>query len=470
MNRRPRGRIAALLAAALALAAIPLPAHAGPVVGGPATGTLVITKLAERGSAGDAGKGQALSEVPSVGIGGVTFTLERVPDVDLHTEQGWAKAAAYAGGIEGLDAAADIRDVLTDGGRSTLEAFSTTAPFTTGPSGTVRIEGIPVGLYLVTEVSGPSNAHLGPPFLVTLPIAHPEHPATWEYTVHVYPKNHVDWLTKTVKDSATFSGGEEFTYDLVADVPEGAQSLTISDTLDERLTFGKVTHLLTQATDGGALAETDWQGTVTHSPDGAISVTFDAATLAAQARVGVRISVSANAHGVIDNVAHYAFTLANADVLEGASNEVLTKWATLRVTKVSSADGSLLEGATFDLYTGDTHARSAYRVASGTTGTDGVAEFLVRYDDFADNGPIDDLQYWIVETSPPQGHVLDATPVPVLAETFRDGVYALTVENAPTPPFALPTIGGSRAVLPVLALMVVAGGAAWLVRSRRAHG
>ncbi|WKD59976.1 Fimbrial subunit type 1 precursor [Corynebacterium caspium DSM 44850] len=90
----------------------------------------------------------------------------------------------------------------------------------TEQTGDAVFDGLPQGLYRVKELEAPAgyNAQQAKPFLVTLPMTNPQTRTSWNYDVHVYPKNQkVDDVTpsKTVAD-LNKQAGDVIDYEITA--------------------------------------------------------------------------------------------------------------------------------------------------------------------------------------------------------------------------------------------------------------
>ncbi|WP_345450262.1 SpaH/EbpB family LPXTG-anchored major pilin, partial [Arthrobacter gyeryongensis] len=122
-------------------------------------------------------------------MAGVTFTVQKVDNIDLTTNAGWAAAAA-----------------LTPAQAAGQAGPGSTA--TTGAAGTATLGSLPLGLYLVTETGYPAGVTPSAPFLVTIPMTDPTGGNGWMYDVNVYPKNAVTAATKTVNDASVLKLGD----------------------------------------------------------------------------------------------------------------------------------------------------------------------------------------------------------------------------------------------------------------------
>lgn len=215
MNRK-KYRLAAAAVSALAIGLLGTGAPAAfaedaTPVGGPAAanpalindtakGSLHITKYTggDNGLPADGSEGGAPTNPLNQPLSGVAYSIYKVPGVDLTTSGGWASAVSYYNNIAGAE---------------TAVAAVTPTSLTTDANGQVNFTGLPLGLYLVKEVSAPAGYTMAAPFLVTLPMTDPDgvdgtlgtvdDNQNWMYDVYVYPKNQLDSITLAVVDKGT---------------------------------------------------------------------------------------------------------------------------------------------------------------------------------------------------------------------------------------------------------------------------
>lgn len=268
--RRPRRALATLIAcAALASAPVSLTFAAGPpdanniaLINGSATGAITIHKYAGApvdcaNNGTDQSACTALSGL--TGLAGAEFTITRVEGVDLTTNAGWQAAAGYR------DSSLSTKPPLSTDGAEI-------ATVTTTSGGTATTEDLPLGLYYVEETKPPTTAGTTyspvAPFLVTLPMTHPTDLNQWMYTVHVYPKNTAETITKTVADRWTqttdvVGGGittgsaraDGVTYTIETSVPVTARDAAelgryeIHDHFDARVLYQGLTSVVLTKTD-----------------------------------------------------------------------------------------------------------------------------------------------------------------------------------------------------------------------------
>ncbi|WP_425957088.1 SpaH/EbpB family LPXTG-anchored major pilin [Xylanimonas sp. McL0601] len=455
-----RGRIAVLVTAALALVATPLAASAAeappPSTITQPSGKLHITKLAQPATAGDEAPGTQLDTVTGVGIDGVTFEAQRLTDVDLTTAAGW-RAAQDLTLEQALKAnlGVPVEGETADGGKFTLT--------------------LPVGLYLVRETNTPADVVPAVPFLVTVPMTNPDNPTQWMYDVYVYPKSADSALTKTIKDGGAAVAGDTFTYDVMMELPEGTTKLVLTDTLDARLNFSESSLSVIgepRSADGSFDSEADTVKVNFDEATRILTVEYSGDIVTSNQSLGFRIAASVTAPGVISNEASYIATVPGGTV-SGDSDPVETKWGRIDVLKVNENDMPL-RGATFRIALTEQDAKNGNFVdGEAVSGANGRLSFVVRYSDWWNGeGHTEGKRgYWLVETQAPDGFELQPAPIgPFYVTGAPDDAAEATVVNVThNAGFELPAIGGNRAILPIIAAIVVGGGVIWLIRSRRAN-
>lgn len=136
------------------------------------TGSLTIHKYEYNGSGGSEGTGAADDTVPAdaVPLPGVTFSVTKV-----------AELTDYYG--------VDAKEMPTVEQAQGMTAIGTPYTETTDSTGKIELKDLPLGLYLVHEVSAPSQiTGKAADFLVSVPMTNADGD-DWLYDVHVYPKN-----------------------------------------------------------------------------------------------------------------------------------------------------------------------------------------------------------------------------------------------------------------------------------------
>lgn len=378
--------------------------------------------------AGVSSDGTKVTDITLPTLAGVNFDVYEVVGVDLTTNAGWAAATALQNHTitQAEIAAGSITvDVDVDGVPTpTTFTLATPTTVTTGTGGLATFTG-KVALYLVNENLGssgtitdgtgavvPNNAITpSKPFLVTLPMTTPSGDGAlteWMYTVHAYPKNAADTITKTVTDQGTVTSEhagaaalKAFQYQVATSVTPGLTAAEIAtyvigDNLDPRLglTSVKVTSMVDvdgvpTATD--MIPTTDyvvyvndvvWDGTAIAAGSAKkVEVVLTEAGIAkAMAGGGATTVIDvttpvADADG-LTHVANDAQFIPNAGwwaahtgddspydpktdnpgsnggekVTPPTSNKVQTIFGALDVTKVDAKDGTALNGAVFAVY------------------------------------------------------------------------------------------------------------------------
>lgn len=506
MRNNKKGLIASLGAAVTALALAlggSAAAFAAPTTIDPnSTVNLNIVKLStpDGNPLQPTGKTQS-HPAGSTPIGGVEFTVRQITNAgDLTTNAGWQEAATVE-----YDAATGA---WTKAGAAFTPSFSATAPNVqtavtdingvprTGAvdadgygTGAAAYQNMPIGLYFVSETDTPAGVTPAAPFVVALPMTDPTSLDAWMYTVHVYPKNSKQTLTKSVDDSAAYvpGGSNDIVWTLGADVPRVNTSsnpaapvwakptaFTVTDKLDvqlEAVTAGDVEVSITNgagtAIGAQPVAGTDYDIALAGDPQ-TLTVTFkgandgfaklQAAAATPNAKVVVRITSQAETPaadtladtnaGIIANGGPSAHrtsaslvTTVDGETTTLYSNTVESKWQNVIFSKVNdAASPAYLAGAEFALYASaaDAEAGAQELVASAASAAnaDNVALNNVRVSDH-ENGvaiadPADYRVYWLAETVAPAGYELLAEPIPVVLLSNGD-VQKVTLDGSGKP-------------------------------------
>lgn len=452
--------VAVLGAAAVGLIGLVGAANAAETTPGPGNidpahqATLTIHKY--DGTPGKAGDG-TVQDATSFGnaLAGVQFTITPVTakgrdTISLDTAAGWDL-------INGVTAAG------VQAGGYTLDTASAKT-VTTDASGATPTTGLGHGLYLVTETGYGDNSITTPvvPFLVTLPL--PQTNGGWLYDVHVYPKNTVDKNvpSKTVSDPSAVTIGSTVPWTINAPVqpnkPGVIAKFTITDQLDSRLTYKDLSI-------AGFTAVTDYNVT---DVNGLVTIEFTA-TGVAKLKAGDMVVVTLNTKvtsvgdGVIPNEATvYTNDNGGKSTTNPGNPEPSTNWGTLEISKVAQGDSAkALAGAVFAVYDGDNQV--------GTITTDATGHGSI--DLWVGNDSVNSKDYTFKETTAPAGYVLDATVHTVSVKAGASTVTGIqTVTNTQQTHPTLPLTGANGQLLMTvggLALVLLAGGGALVVRSKR---
>lgn len=465
------GRVGKLIATAstLALASVGLigvtAANAEDIVN--KEGSLTIHKSAVESfdDRGDKGDGNIIDPAPGPGLAGVEFEIHEVlfqgDPIDLTVSEGWDKVNSL--GATPSDPFPAVGSDFTLGDMT---------PVVTGADGSVTANGLHTGLYYVEEVG--SGDHLisqkVEPFFVTIPYPN-KADNTWNYNVHVYPKNVKTGFdaTKTV-DAPVGLIGQNVPWQISVKVPSLAnpyESLTIADDMTGALEFvswGAVT------LNGTTLeANADYEivdGVIVFTENGLQLV--DTATADAEATVVVVVNskvIAVPEDGVVPNVA--SVKLNGNEEKSDASTNV----GQLIINKVDKNDlAKVLAGAEFAIYASAPDADGnpvGEPLATAPTDVNGVINWKLHLGDKLSQ------TFWVVETKAPDGYVLPADPwTEILVEKGTVTANTVEIKNfSPTGP-DLPLTGAQGTLLFTVAgigLMVAAGGALMVRRARRNH-
>ncbi|WP_196717324.1 SpaH/EbpB family LPXTG-anchored major pilin [Actinomyces trachealis] len=232
MIRRSVGLAAAVTLAAGALVVPATAATPAANVDGNHASTLTVHKCEQTDTNGvTVGTGNDDPGVECKAVKGVEFTITEL-SYDLTTQQGWIDLAAAKGDVnKAADAAhktgTTFKHITEDSGVITFTDAETTA----GKA------------YLVSETKTPAGVIPAADFIVTLPMTNPGNTSSWNYDVHVYPKNTVAGVKKEVSDSGRPSGsGNALTYTITTSIPkvgdEGIKKYQVIDILDPRVQTG----------------------------------------------------------------------------------------------------------------------------------------------------------------------------------------------------------------------------------------
>ncbi|UVJ38777.1 SpaH/EbpB family LPXTG-anchored major pilin [Arthrobacter sp. CJ23] len=422
--------------------------------------------------------GTALTPAQLAGLtpmAGVTFTVQKVNNIDLTTNAGWTAAAALTPAQAAAQAATPGSTVITDA------------------AGTATLGNLPLGLYLVTETGYPAGVTPASPFLVTLPMTDPVNESNWIYNVNAYPKNAVTGATKTVTDAPAIKLGDNVQWTITGDIPNvnPIDGYRIVDQLDPKLTYTNSTVALS---NGATLTLNTDYTIVFDAATNTLTVDFTAsgrAILAADptAKVLVTVNTTVNTVGQIANTAFVYSNAASFTITPGqpggpvVTPPVITKWGDIVLHKQDSQSSAALAGATFSVYPtqvdalAGTNAITIAGVSSWTTDATGNLVISgLRYSNWANGAAVSPGQpgyqsYWLVETKAPAGYELLAQPVETTVTSADPSVVTVTIDNVPhNAGFQLPLTGGVGTwALTAGGVLVLAGAGLFMVTGRRSR-
>ncbi|UKA58949.1 SpaH/EbpB family LPXTG-anchored major pilin [Arthrobacter sp. FW306-2-2C-D06B] len=443
----------------------------------PRTGSLTIHKYEKPATpTGLPHDGMALTAAQLEGMtpmAGVTFTVQKVNNIDLTTNAGWAAAAA-------LTPAQAAAQAATPGSTATTDA-----------SGTATLGNLPLGLYLVTETGYPAGVTPSAPFLVTLPMTDPAGGNGWIYDVNVYPKNAVTTATKTVNDASVVKLGDNVQWTITSDIPNvnPIDGYRIVDKLDSKLSYANSAVALSN--NAALVLDTDYT-VVFDTASNTLMIDFTAsgrAILAANPTAKVLVTVNstvstvgeiANTALVYPNAASFAITPGQPGGPVLTPPVSTTKWGDIVLHKKDSQSSAALSGAVFSVYPSradalaGTKAISVGGVSSWTTDASGNLVISgLRYSNWANGKPVGPGQpgyqsYWLVETKAPAGYELLAQPVETAVTSNDPSAVTVTIGNIKqNTGFQLPLTGAGTWPLTAGGILVLAGAGLFMATGRR---
>lgn len=439
------------------------------------------------------------------------FTVYRIGDLDPKILADWQTYASLSGAD--YDATNN-----TLGGTALTEVAQVT---TTNGSAT---ENLPLGFYYVVETPQ-QGVSAAAPFAVALPMTMPDN-STWNYDVHVYPKNQEFGIEKQVSD-AYATAGSEIEYTLIGDTiaipqnmtgyeryiivdrqpanitvdPASAQvALLINNEVSETLVAGEGGDFtaIAGATAGDTKIELTPAGleklTAARGGEGG-------ATLQVQVTLGATVNGTPEANfpanegstPIVETNTTYLYVdngLGDPDnpTPEDPQDQVESRFGQVTLNKTGSDTNEALPGAVFQLYrcapsTGD-DATDEPQTIDGPLTVNGANEWTtdeegrivitgLQVDDYRNGGVgADDLtdtfDYCFLETESPEGYELLPDPVPV---DISDANPVGSVDIANVPDNGgndLPFTGAQGyALFGVAGLTLIAGAGAIAMKSKK---
>nr|WP_250544237.1 SpaH/EbpB family LPXTG-anchored major pilin [Canibacter zhuwentaonis] len=416
------------------------------------TETTIVHKHKQQTLQGRPGTGQ-IENPAGDAIAGVEFKIQKL-DLDLTQNTDWET----------------LKTLTPDDAKNRVVMGSETTR-TTDPNGEATFDGLAVGAYLVTETNAPAGVvKKAAPFIVTIP--RPNGNNTWNYNVHVYPKNTVsNKPTKTLDDTNATKLGDSVTWTITQVLPELQQGemfteVSFTDQLQEGLEYVAPT---TAQVDG---MEVNVTVTATGNGNRTLEGSLDnPENLTGGETVTFTITTTVNDPGKIVNTAKVKIETSDGggttqqtptDPGGGPGGAPTIFFGYFDIQKYVTGTTTAISGATFELYKDETC----------TTKVD-LQETLITVDTGKLVSPIAVKagKYSIKEIKAPTGYVLNTTctPVTVGEDNTLANPATVTVYNSKVTVPALPLTGaqGQTIMLTTGGILITAGIAAVAIVHRK---
>jgi fimbrial isopeptide formation D2 family protein/LPXTG-motif cell wall-anchored protein len=441
-------------------------------------GSIIVHKFANPSNQKGQPDGNGQVDSSAQPIQGVVFEYCKIDGIDLFdgTNTGWNSLNAIKDTDKLAAAVIDPAQKPMTLGSYTLSGC-TSLP-ATDQNGRAASAKLPLGPYLVREVSAPANVvEKSVPFVVALPTPEKANDQTnlngnWVYDVNVYPKNTIAEAPKKNvidQEGSGYALGAPIKYEVTQLVPALAPDksyakFSVTDDLDTRLTPVTTASTIYVKLDGTALtAGTDYTAVWTGQK---ITVTLTPAGLAKLVPgknivVGFQAKLNPSANlgdGSIENTAYvnlndFVLTPGSPnDPNDGSpTNEKVTRWGDLTVQKVNKSntnDG--LKGAKFEVYQGSTDQQGQCLpdISNGFTQVKDPADSTKNYEVTSDDtGKVFIPGLWIGDTQTTVAADGTVSNTTVAGHDFQQRCYVLKEILAPNG-FVLPT--GAAALTAVM--------------------
>lgn len=468
IKNRLRGLLVAFVALVAALAIVPGVAQAEPTswTGGE-TKTITVSNL-------QPGDVVTLYKVADVQLNGDnTTTLV----VQTGFEQGTVDAYLNAAGSE------TAQDVWEDRGDAT--PFGTPATVQDGQT-SVTFSNVDPGLYLVDVVPADESVTYQPTIVAMSPVA-VEGTIEWTFDdAYIDLKKTTETLDKKITGGAVEVNadgslgyamvGDEVTFQVTFEINANQSEFVLTDTMSTGLTFTGAEDVVLYKNGQPVPAESVY--TVDgNEGDQSFTVTFDAEWLLEKSSNGT--SVNAGTYTI-----EYKGLITPAATLDGVTNTVTSTNNTdgdtvtvdfvgFGIVKYGDANKNnnydegeeLLSGAEFALYYDEACENPVYK-------KDGTTQVTLKTVNGEASTDADTLlepgTYYLEETAAPSGYQIVTNPIEIKVNAEGGTFYIPNVASTKHEGIELPTTGGMGTVaLTAAGVVIVAGAAAFIVRSRK---
>ncbi|WP_415453963.1 SpaH/EbpB family LPXTG-anchored major pilin [Bifidobacterium sp.] len=351
----------------------------------------------------------------------VTFSIKKVPGVDLSTESGWdAVESAYSGD-----------DAIGNAVSATTDVAAQTA--TTDASGIANFPDLDLGVYLVQETATPTNVTASQPVVVTVPLPKADNDGSWLYDVHLYPKNVVSSIVKKVEQGSTTE--KPVIWTIESSIPGGRPTdmYRVVDLLDPRLELLSSAVTLTGDSGVKLISSEDYVVTSSTAASGTtVSITFTEAgrgklfsAIAAdpQSAVLTVLTTKVTALGTDGLIPNSATLFPNSSTTV-VSNKPKAVFGNLTLKKVDASNQRALKGARFQIFSSLSDAQAAKDAitVNGSSAWTSDDKGLLTISGLAYGN------YWIREVAAPDGYVASHDTFMVKVDSF-DNASDYTISN-----------------------------------------
>ncbi|CAB0487334.1 isopeptide-forming domain-containing fimbrial protein [Corynebacterium diphtheriae] len=476
-----------------------------PLVNRDARGALTIHKKADPQNPTEQ-TGNFDVKAPGEDLPGVGFTVYRINNINLTTNEGLAAAAKAK--VEDYIKNGKVESdkvTLVESEKIVGEAGKKPGEHLTNARGEIVYQDLALGAYLVVETSPKDGYTPAAPFIAYVPMTqnNKEQGGTeWNYNVHAYPKNYSEKKPEKKVDDSGKNVGDEITYTVTAYAQGISEKqkrtvMRIEDTLDSKLTVPSSPDKVKVA---GFDAKTDYEVSVEGQK---VIVKFLEAGLQ-KIKNGQKIEVTIPAtvkemgdgDGDVKNTAQVFENDPNTGEEKEPKEtpEVHTYYGGVKFAKVEAGTDNKLPGAEFKVYgvknkqtcdqasIKDNKLEQVKVNGEAQTYTSAEGTGLVTIDGLHVNDYANDTEgtenlytsYCLVETKSPKGFELLARPIEfkVLKEKHGQVLNINTagkIENLKDRTPELPMTGGAGVGILAAIGAAIIGAGAWFARRNSAE-